>query len=104
MPSPETPMQPEELRRILALLGWGERTLAETLGIHPRTPHRWLQGLPPWMPDRVARWLRELHRETARLSSTGRVPLDDARLFALERTPLPRGWERQDDGQRTQTA
>ena len=67
-------MTPDRFRECLELIGWGQRALADWLGINYVTVRRWASGAQD-IPPAVATWLE-------RLADTHQA------------YPLPEGWQR----------
>jgi ribosome-binding protein aMBF1 (putative translation factor) len=57
-------MTPTRLRECLDLIGWSQRALADTLGLHETRVRRWATGRYP-VPDNVAAWLERLAKAHA---------------------------------------
>lgn len=66
-------MTPDRIREALAAIGWSQRQLADTLGVHETRTRRWASGRLQ-IPPAVAAWLEML-------------------AHTHERHPLPDGWE-----------
>jgi transcriptional regulator with XRE-family HTH domain len=52
-------MLPEEMRNILSMMDWSQRSLARRLGVSEGLVRQWARGFHP-VPDYISVWLRHV--------------------------------------------